>query len=222
MIENIRKLGLNEYEARAYRALLSFGPSQAIAVSKKAGIPRARVYDVLFSLEKKGFVGRAPSKPARYSALKPTSAVEVLAKARSQQLEAEFREISAVAEAIEKASSPQHQGFQESAVLVEGTKNIYAFITQKLDSCRESVLISSTAEGLRNNRAFFSDRFRQLEKGGVQVISRQTDGLRFIVFDRHSVLLFLNDSGRGEESEKALLVGSPIVARHFYGKGSEI
>src|SRR3989338_4404571 len=104
MIENIKKLGLNEYESRAYRALLSSGKSSAVGVSKKAAIPRARVYDVLFSLEKKGFAAKSLSKPVEFSPLSPTNAIEVIAKSSRKQLDASLSELGMIAEALEKSS----------------------------------------------------------------------------------------------------------------------
>ena len=212
-------MGLNEYEARAYKALLTGGKSSAVAVSKSADIPRARVYDVLFSLEKKGFASRALSKPVRFSALRPLKAVESLARARRQELDSAIAEISAVAQSLERSSPKRQQGQQEqqeSAMLIEGRNSIYALVGERLENCSDSVIISSSEEGLRHKKEFFYSHLRELAKKGVKVALVPSRELRCLVFDRNSVLFFLNDGNRGEGQEKALLVESPFVANYFH------
>ncbi len=215
MIESIKKLGLNEYESRAYRALLSAGRSSAVGISKKAVIPRARVYDVLFSLERKGFALKSISKPVEFSALRPTHAVAALARQRREQLDSSIGEIEAIAKALEKNASDGREEFSESAAIVEGRKNIYSLIDEGISKCSESVVLSSSKEGLSRKREFFSERLAQAGRRGVEVREVKSDNSRLVVFDRDCVLLFLNDGKSGENSEKALLVKSPFLAGGF-------
>lgn len=49
-------LGLTQYEITAYLALLGRNPLNGSRLSRKSGIPRARIYDVLDSLSAKGLV----------------------------------------------------------------------------------------------------------------------------------------------------------------------
>lgn len=53
-IQELKKLGFNEYEAKSYVSLVKLGPVSAYSVSKDSGIPRARIYDVLGTLVEKG------------------------------------------------------------------------------------------------------------------------------------------------------------------------
>ncbi|WP_110926597.1 TrmB family transcriptional regulator [Bacillus massiliglaciei] len=53
-VQQLKKLGFSEYEAKAYLALVKQGTATAYQVSKESGVPRARVYDVLSSLTEKG------------------------------------------------------------------------------------------------------------------------------------------------------------------------
>ncbi len=55
IIATLRKLGLNRYESKAYIALVSLGVTTAGKLAEKSGIPRAKVYEVLRSLERQGF-----------------------------------------------------------------------------------------------------------------------------------------------------------------------
>jgi sugar-specific transcriptional regulator TrmB len=56
IVQLLLKLGLTEYEAKAYLALLKENPVNGYILSKNSGIPRSRIYDVLQSLIVKGLV----------------------------------------------------------------------------------------------------------------------------------------------------------------------
>ena len=55
-LNKLRDFGLNSYEVKIWTALLSRGVSTAGELSDIANVPRSRSYDVLESLEKKGFI----------------------------------------------------------------------------------------------------------------------------------------------------------------------
>src|SRR3989344_3775250 len=67
---------LNLYEVRIWTALLSRGVSTAGELSDIGNVPRSRAYDVLESLEKKGFVVMKLGKPIKYIAVEPREVVE--------------------------------------------------------------------------------------------------------------------------------------------------
>ncbi|PIZ51419.1 hypothetical protein COY28_05000, partial [Candidatus Woesearchaeota archaeon CG_4_10_14_0_2_um_filter_57_5] len=71
-----RYFALNLYEVKIWTALLSRGVSTAGELSDIANVPRSRSYDVLESLEKKGFVIMKVGKPIKYYAVHPTEVVE--------------------------------------------------------------------------------------------------------------------------------------------------
>ena len=55
-LNKLKDFGLNSYESKLWIALLSRGVSTAGELSDIANVPRSRSYDVLESLEKKGYV----------------------------------------------------------------------------------------------------------------------------------------------------------------------
>ena len=87
-LEVAKKLGLNEYESKAYLCLLERGEASASSVSTLGGIPRARVYDVLASLEKKGFVEKKAIKPVSYFAVRPKNVVKKIEAIQRKDFEA--------------------------------------------------------------------------------------------------------------------------------------
>lgn len=56
LLNTLAKFGFSQYEAKVYMALIKIGASNAYTVSKESGVPRARVYDVLEGLSKRGMV----------------------------------------------------------------------------------------------------------------------------------------------------------------------
>lgn len=76
IIEKLQKLGLTKYESLAYITLLKLGPSKATEVTKESGIPHTRVYDVLSSLHRKGFVDVMQGSPRLYKPVNPEVVLE--------------------------------------------------------------------------------------------------------------------------------------------------
>jgi len=75
-----RYFNLNLYEARIWTALLSRGVSTAGELSDIGTVPRSRAYDILESLEKKGFVIMKLGKPIKYLAIDPKEVIERVKK----------------------------------------------------------------------------------------------------------------------------------------------
>ena len=71
LIEKLKALGFNSYEAKVYLALLKRHPATGYEVSKASGVPQARAYDTLKALEANRFVVGLGGKPATYSPISP-------------------------------------------------------------------------------------------------------------------------------------------------------
>jgi sugar-specific transcriptional regulator TrmB len=50
----LRRLGMTEYEARIYLALIRMGPKKASEVSYFGQVPRTKTYSTIRELERKG------------------------------------------------------------------------------------------------------------------------------------------------------------------------
>ena len=86
--EHLQELGMTEWEARAYLALLQEAPQSGYGVAKQSGVPRSKVYEVLASLTKKGAVHVARSDPLQYGPLPPKELIERLRAQKAEQLDA--------------------------------------------------------------------------------------------------------------------------------------
>jgi sugar-specific transcriptional regulator TrmB len=71
VVEKLLQLGLTEYEAKTYTALLDTHLNTATQASNKAGVPRTRIYQVLESLQRKGWVRTYSGVPLLFKAIEP-------------------------------------------------------------------------------------------------------------------------------------------------------
>lgn len=88
IIEKLQRLGLTKYESLAYITLLKLGPSKATDITKESGIPHTRVYDVLSSLHRKGFVDVMQGTPRLYKPVNPEVILEKIKEKIVQDIEA--------------------------------------------------------------------------------------------------------------------------------------
>jgi len=71
IIEKLKDLGFNAYEAKVYLALLKKYPATGYEVSQIANIPQSRAYDTLKSLVMSKIVFSTEDKPQKYSPVSP-------------------------------------------------------------------------------------------------------------------------------------------------------
>jgi sugar-specific transcriptional regulator TrmB len=71
VVEKLLQLGLTEYEAKTYTALLNTHLCTATQASEKSGVPRTRIYQVLESLQRKGWIRVYSGVPLLFKAIEP-------------------------------------------------------------------------------------------------------------------------------------------------------
>jgi sugar-specific transcriptional regulator TrmB len=76
VVEKLQRVGLTEYEAKAYLALLIAHLSTATRVSEKSGVPRTKIYSVLEALKNKGWVRVYSGLPLLFKAVEPLRVFE--------------------------------------------------------------------------------------------------------------------------------------------------
>jgi sugar-specific transcriptional regulator TrmB len=76
VVEKLQRIGLTEYEAKAYLALLNTHLSTATKVSEKSGVPRTKIYTVLEALKQKGWVRVYSGVPLLFKAVEPMRVFE--------------------------------------------------------------------------------------------------------------------------------------------------
>jgi HTH-type transcriptional regulator, sugar sensing transcriptional regulator len=154
-LSKIKDFGLNSYESKVWVALLSRGVSTAGELSDIANVPRSRSYDVLESLEKKGFVVMKLGKPIKYIAVPPTEVIERVKKRIKQQSDEDQKIIDDLKESqiLQELNQLHSTGIEtqdpsELTGSVRGRENIYTHLEYQFKIAKESVILATTEDGI--------------------------------------------------------------------------
>ncbi len=226
LLAKIKAFGLNTYEAKPWMALLSRGVSTAGELSDIANVPRSRSYDVLESLEKKGFIMMKLGKPIKYVAVKPAEVLErvkrrIEAEAQEQALMVDKIRDSEVLEELRLLHSNGIQTVEPGDLTgsIKGRSNIYNHLTGAIKNAEKSVVVMATDEELARHADNLKKAFSRAKKNdvAVKIISQVNDTskesakllsdfgeikhvdnlrARFIVIDEKDVVLMLTDDSK--------------------------
>ncbi|HEV7976645.1 TrmB family transcriptional regulator [Amycolatopsis sp.] len=86
--DHLQVLGMTEWESRAYLALLKESPATGYSVAKRSGVPRAKVYEVLSSLERKDAVHVTRGESLQYGPVPPGELIERMRVQTTERLDA--------------------------------------------------------------------------------------------------------------------------------------
>ncbi|MDP3918603.1 MAG: helix-turn-helix domain-containing protein [Nanoarchaeota archaeon] len=167
---------LNLYEVRIWTALLSRGVSTAGELSEIANVPRSRTYDVLESLEKKGFIVMKLGKPLNYIAVEPQEVVERSKKLLKQDAKIQVKKLDGLkgGELIKELNTLYTQGIEfiepsDLSGALRGRHNVYTHMDTMLKNAKESVNIMTSAEGLVRKGDLLKNSLQALAKKGVEI-----------------------------------------------------
>jgi sugar-specific transcriptional regulator TrmB len=143
---SLRDLGLSEYEARAYRALLKTGPTTAKELSRVSDVPMGRIYDVLNSIEQYNLVrSQSASRPKKYVAVEPTTALDRLLADKKRELEEkadQYEEIVTDLVTELDAAEPVEETFWTAAV---GTDETVDLLVERLAAADERIIMVASS-----------------------------------------------------------------------------
>jgi sugar-specific transcriptional regulator TrmB len=173
----LRKIfDLNLYEVKVWTALLSRGTSTAGELSNISDVPRSRTYDILESLEKKGFIIMKLGKPIKFIALKPEEVVERVKKnlIKTAQERTKRLEVLRDDEVLDELNTLFTQGvkFVEPSDLsgsLKGRQNIYNHLDMMVRDAEKTVTIVTTADGLNRKMEALMPSFDRCKKRGVKI-----------------------------------------------------
>lgn len=171
-----RYFSLNLYEAKVWTALLSRGVSTAGELSDIANVPRSRSYDVLESLEKKGFVVMKIGKPIKYIAVPPKEVLERVKKNLVSKTDDHIKKLDELkgTDLIQELNSLHTQGVElveptDLSGSLRGRLNLYNHIEFTIRSAEESVTIMTTTQGLIRKTEGLKPLFEELAKRDVKI-----------------------------------------------------
>jgi len=175
-LKKIKDFGINSYEAKIWTALLSRGVSTAGELSDIAGVPRSRSYDILESLEKKGFIVMKIGKPIKYLAIPPEEVMERV----KQKIQFQATEQSKILDEIKgsdllKELNTLHtQGIDlvnptELTAVIKGRIQIYNHLNNMIKGAKKSIVLMSSEEGLVRKQKHLEKSLKKAKERGVKI-----------------------------------------------------
>lgn len=175
-LNKLKDFGLNTYESKLWTALLSRGVSTAGELSDIANVPRSRSYDVLESLEKKGFIVMKLGKPIKYVAVPPEEVLERVKKKIQSDAESQSKILEGLkeSEVLSELSLLHAQGVElveptDISGALKGRNNLYNHIESMVKSANESVDILTTSEGLIRKADSLKSLFAKAKDRNVKI-----------------------------------------------------
>ncbi len=176
-LSRLRKIfDLNLYEVKVWTALLSRGTSTAGELSSISDVPRSRTYDILESLEKKGFIIMRLGKPIKFVALKPEEVVERVKKnlVRNAQEKSKRLEKLRGDEVLQELSTLFTKGikFVEPSDLsgsLKGRQNLYNHLDMMVNDAEKTITLITTAEGLNRKLEALMPSLEKCKKRRVKI-----------------------------------------------------
>jgi len=167
---------LNIYEVKIWTALLSRGISNAGELSEISEVPRSRTYDVLESLEKKGFVIMKLGKPIKYIAVEPEEIVKRVKKLYKDISDEKIQKLEEVKKTnmFKDLELLYVQGIQyvdagDLSGSLKGRDGIYEHLGKLLSDAKKSVVIVTTEEGLNRKGEYLKKNLKKLKTNKIKV-----------------------------------------------------
>ncbi|NQV90978.1 hypothetical protein HQ489_00740 [Candidatus Woesearchaeota archaeon] len=246
-LNKLKDFGLNSYESKLWVALLSRGVSTAGELSDISNVPRSRAYDVLESLEKKGFIIVKVGKPIKYLAVPPAEVVERVQKKVLVEAELQTKVLSELKDS--DILSELNTLHVEGVKLVDPTDRSGAFrgrdkthehIVSMVKNAKSSITLLLSKQGAERKYNLLASHLRKAVKRGVNVkvavpIGTHKDivegfsevgkvqthkniNARFCLVDNSEILLFLTDDNKVHKSyDCAVWVEAPHFVNYFAG-----
>ena len=142
--KSLEKIGLTGYEIKTFSTLLNTGEITASDLSQKCGVPYSKIYEVLGGLEEKGWIGSDNSRPTKYFAKSPNSALQTTKQRREEEFAKNQKVILNDLNPIYKKSGTAER---PDIWVLTGTMNIATRILEMIDTCREEILIAIPKAG---------------------------------------------------------------------------
>tara|TARA_Y100000034_G_C6902585_1_gene417803 strand:- start:1538 stop:2362 length:825 start_codon:yes stop_codon:yes gene_type:complete len=168
--------GLNLYEVKIWTALLSRGVSTAGELSDIGDVPRSRAYDILESLEKKGFVVMKLGKPIKYIAVEPKEVIERVKKLMYENAKVKVNRLDRLkgGDLLSELNLLHKQGIEfieptDLSGAIRGRHNMYSHMETLLKGAEKNVVIMTTGRGLMRKVESLKPTLEKLKRKGVSI-----------------------------------------------------
>ena len=130
LVEKLKDIGFNTYEAKVYISLLKKYPATGYEIAKLSNIPQSRVYDTLKILEEKNIVSSNNAKPISYIPVKPR-----------QILNGYKKKMDSTLNYLEKHLPNVKNDYNEPILTINGKQNIQNKISEIIKSAQREIYI---------------------------------------------------------------------------------
>ncbi len=143
-MEKLRSFGLTKYESDVYLTLIRLGSADANLISSTSGVPLGRMYAILSSLQDKKIVRSQETRPRKFAAVEPGTALKYLLDAQRFKLEQASLEIGEMAAELQKElqgikQSPNIKQFWTAAL---GNEETHHIIIEQINQVTEEMCIT--------------------------------------------------------------------------------
>ena len=154
IVEHLKELGFNTYEAKVYLALLKKYPATGYEVSQISNVPQSRAYDTLKALEKEKIVVASNSKPITYTPIKPAELTQ-----RFQ------RKINSTLEFLDKNLPNVKEDYTEPILSISGRANIREKVIEIIKNTKKEIYIEIWSQDFRLFEPYLLDAYNR----GVEI-----------------------------------------------------
>lgn len=148
VIESLKELGLNSYEAKVYLALLKKYPATGYEIAKLADIPQARAYDTLKALENAKIVTSSGDKPQTFVPVKPKE----LTKRYRRKIEANL-------DFLEKKLPDVKNDYNEPVHAILGGSEIRNKLIEVIKSAKQDIYLEIWANDFKYLEQYLFDAY---------------------------------------------------------------
>jgi len=243
LLKKLRSIfNLNIYEAKVWSSLLSKGVATAGELSDMSNVPRSRSYDILESLEKKGFIIMKLGRPIKYLAVPPEEVIKRVKKGLQEKADTQMKMIDAIQETdiFGELSLLFKEGIEHVDPLsisgsFKGRSNLYEHILNLMSNAEKDIYIATTSDGLPRKLEYFKTTLRKLKnKVNIKIAaplkeSKAKDAAkelselakikdldmnaRFVIVDgKEIVFMVKNDKNLHESADVGIWVSTPFFA----------
>ncbi len=104
ILRTLQELGLGEWEAKVYVALVSLGVTKAGPLSRRSEVPQSKIYIVLENLVDRQMVEVLDGRPREFHAVHPKRAFQILLESHEQKLDGMRAKMKELANILKPAS----------------------------------------------------------------------------------------------------------------------
>ncbi len=241
-LNKLRDFGLNSYEGKLWTALLSRGISTAGELSDIANVPRSRSYDVLESLEKKGFIIMKLGKPIKYIAVPPSEVLERVKRKVKEDTDQQITHLNLLRSTgiLGELNTLHNQGVElidptELSGSLKGRNSIYTHLEVMIKNAQKSVTIMTTEDGLLRKAKSLRAALEKAKRKNIKIkiaapLTKTTESVakelskyaevknsdgkaRFCIIDGKEILFMLTDDKEIHPSyDAAIWVNTKLFA----------